>query len=838
MSFHWQTEDNTNWDKPAPPPKPPSRWRSWPLALLFIGILALGVVTIWQQITGRVEVVSDAVRAEVTAAFWLARDAAARQDEELYLTLLSGREPDWTAAQMSLLAANHIGGRAMWEMPAAGEPEIVEIALSPDLNTATITVRQPLQVNLPDGSSQQITLQQVDVFRRGEDRWLLAPPDAAFWELTGRSRGRYLTLSFPQRDQAVAERLASDLEQDIAGICQQMGNCDSGLGRKALHLEVTLSPDLRSLANQIEFVSRLQTGSQLLLPSPTLVGTPESEAGYQALRRAYGARVAGTAINQLAAYECCAHASLYLALLDLPLQQLGLRPATLGPDDYAQMLDEDLNLIQLLDNLRASWLLSPDEEAERAFSPTFVQAFAAFWTTQDAEATYLEQLQRLAQATSFSTWTQQVSRTPQGASDQGGAWLRFLFAQAQLAQPEPPIPLPGDSVALMCASLRGQVVYRYDLAQNWLTEIQTMRNYGGYQILAHTPDKQGVILPGLAGYDANGMPLVGVESWREGESRRLYVDRDASLYALAQYDPTGRYLIVVAISRHEDTLPSIISLDLEECQADGASPCGGTAVQELAGWPVWSPDGQRTLLIGVNGQTWLGDAWGQNARLTPPNPNFGPYLAMTWLDNDTYAYAIPDAEGGDSDLDNSSNIYSYTLATGETRLLARTADYTRLLPEAAPAYNSRITYMATTAAQPQQLIFAANVSAIFNSSQPTALFSLDLSTGALELLYYEEITTTSYPPFQFSPDGRWLTLITYQRLNEAVIQLRLYDLTDTASAGRVIASGDYVAYDWSADGQWLAVYNDGRLYALAPAFGYERLYVPGESKCHDVVWQQ
>ncbi len=820
MSFHWQTEDNTNWDNPTPPPTPPSRRRSWPLALLLLGVLAAGAFTIWQQVTGRVEVVSEAVRDEVTAAFWLARGAAARQDEELYLTLLSGREPAWTEAQMSLLAANQVGGRSLWEMPAAGDPHILDIAVSPDLNTATVTVRQPLQATLPDGRSQTITVHQVDVFRRGEEHWLLAPPDNAFWELTERSRGRYLTLSFPQRDRAVAERLASDLETDLARLCAEVAACET------LHLDVTLSPDLHSLVSQIGYVSRLQTGLQLLLPSPTLVGTPVDEAGYQALRRAYGARVAGTAINHLAGYDCCAHASLYLALLDLPLQQLGLRPISLRPDDYAQLLDQELNLLELVDNLRGAWLLSPDEETSEEFSPLFMQVFATFWARQDATATYLTQLQQLASALTFTTFTQQAGGTPQRSNNQGAAWFRFLFDQAQLAQPDPPIPLPGESVALLCTVLRGQATYEYNLSRNEITQIQEMRTYGGYQILAHTPDGKGIIIPGLAGYDSGGFPMIEVVSWSGGQSQRLYVDSNASYFALAQYDPTRQYLALLALSRDEEVAPSVILLDLADCQA------AGCAAQALVGWPIWSPNGQRTLLIDLNGQTWLGDAFGQGARLTPPNSSLGFSLAIAWLDNDTYAYAAPAI----NDSGNSADIYSYALATGETELLAQTADYVALLPASTPANSNQIVHMAAVPQQPQRLIFAANVAAITNSSQPTAVFSLDVSTRALELLYYEA-ATTAYPPFQISADGRWLTLLTYQRLNDAVSQLYLYDLTDPTAAGQVIASGDYVAYDWSRDSQWLVVYDDQRLYALAPAFEYERLYVPGQEACYDVAWQ-
>ena len=827
MSFHWQTDDKADWEKPAPPPSSPPKWRFGPLSLLIVGLVALAAVTIRQQVNNHIEAVSETLRAEVTAAFWLSRGAAARQDEELYLTLLSGRDQAWIESQMTLLAANQIGGRAMWQMPAADDPEIMGIALSPDLNTATITVRQPLLTILPDGRSRTIQVYQIDIFRRGQDHWLLSPPDTAFWELTERSRGRYLTLSYPQRDRATAERLASDLESDIALLCAEMAVCHN------LHLDVTLSPDLHSLSNQVDFASRLQTGPQLLLPSPTLVGVPIDEGGYQALRRAYASRVVGTAINHLVAYTCCAYPSLYLALLDMPLHALGLRPGGLTADDYAQMLEADLNLSQLLGNLRAAWLLSPDDEANADFSPAYMQAFVTFLLMSQENSSYLEQLQRLAHTDSFPAWAAYNSENnlDRFIISQGGAWFRFLSGQAQLVQPAPPIPLPGNSVALMCAGLRGQIAYEYNLAQNEIIQTQEMRAFGGYQILATMPDGQGVIIPGLSGYNADGFPLIEVASWRGGQSQRLYLNHDASFYALAQYDPTGQYLALLFITREPNAFPVAVLLNLAECQVDGC------AAVELAGWPIWSPDGQRTLLFDLRGQkTWLGDALGQNARLTPPEENSGFFLSTAWLDDNSYAYAL-------SNAGNSSTIYSYSLVTGETELLAQAADYIKLLPAStAPAAsvpaNNDIIYMVTVPQQSPRLVFAANVGTMFNSSQPTAVFSFDLNTRALKLLYYENITSTPYPPFQISSDGRWLTILTYQRLDDPISQLLLYDLTDVTKGSRVIARGDYVAYDWSADGQWLAVYNDRRLYALAPGYGYERLYTPGQGECHEVVWQR
>ncbi|MCZ7669469.1 MAG: hypothetical protein M5U34_20970 [Chloroflexi bacterium] len=129
-----------------------------------------------------------------------------------------------------------------------------------------------------------MTLTQTAVYRRGERSWLLAPPLSDFWGEWVINKGERLTLIYPQRDAAIAERLAVDLEEVVAQICEQPGfpPCTDSL-KIALRLDTSPA----SLAQGVDRRSLFDKQAYLNLPAPTLFGLPQNEAGYEALLRAY-----------------------------------------------------------------------------------------------------------------------------------------------------------------------------------------------------------------------------------------------------------------------------------------------------------------------------------------------------------------------------------------------------------------------------------------------------------------------------------------------------------------------------------------------------------------------
>ena len=200
-NFDWQTEEDdrraqTNWDEPTEPQRPPPTRRPLPwrlIAVVTVLVAAVGGI-IWWRIDRQIDDTLQAFRTDVIASHNLIQRAAADGDEEIFRSALSGRVPAWTAGELDVFNAGLFADRAPFgltpaegslpvildppdEEAAAGE-SVADIAFSPDLNEAIVTVNQPFR---QEGTTETIVLQQTAVFRRGDSRWLLAPPLEEFW---------------------------------------------------------------------------------------------------------------------------------------------------------------------------------------------------------------------------------------------------------------------------------------------------------------------------------------------------------------------------------------------------------------------------------------------------------------------------------------------------------------------------------------------------------------------------------------------------------------------------------------------------------------------------------
>src|SRR5690606_29426233 len=107
--FDWQTEETIQeplgWDEPEPLPeraRTSSLRQRWPL-LVLIGVLALTAgFVIWRQAERRVAQATQAAEAEVIGSVNLVYRAVENRDEELFRSLLSGRNLGWTQATLDL----------------------------------------------------------------------------------------------------------------------------------------------------------------------------------------------------------------------------------------------------------------------------------------------------------------------------------------------------------------------------------------------------------------------------------------------------------------------------------------------------------------------------------------------------------------------------------------------------------------------------------------------------------------------------------------------------------------------------------------------------------------
>src|SRR5690606_38055800 len=106
MSFEWQTEEDHRWDEEPAPPKPPKRGRRrWPwLVLATVLVVGTAVFLLYNQINQRVEAATDDIEADLVASYAVLQQAAQNKDENLFNSLLSGRDPAWSLAQQENIA--------------------------------------------------------------------------------------------------------------------------------------------------------------------------------------------------------------------------------------------------------------------------------------------------------------------------------------------------------------------------------------------------------------------------------------------------------------------------------------------------------------------------------------------------------------------------------------------------------------------------------------------------------------------------------------------------------------------------------------------------------------
>lgn len=297
-NFQWTTEEETDWAErtPAPspaPPKRPLRRRRGVWLVLLPGILGL----LFHQIYQRVTAVTADVEAEILSSQVLLEQAESREDVELFTTVLSGRDAHWTAVQQSLFQQDLLWGQSLGLSLLAAPPEVISVTVAPDLQSAEMLVERQYTTGEAD-APVGVTLTHSLTFRRGESRWLLAPPSDAFWGAWRQAGGYYVTLIYPERDEAIALRLLREMDGQVRELCrfEPAAECPSGW-----QLLVRLDTDPTSLTAVTDAERLFSANPVFELPTPSLVGLPIDDIGYAALAQVYISQVVDRAIFEVVA---------------------------------------------------------------------------------------------------------------------------------------------------------------------------------------------------------------------------------------------------------------------------------------------------------------------------------------------------------------------------------------------------------------------------------------------------------------------------------------------------------------------------------------------------------
>jgi hypothetical protein len=422
QKFDWQSEEEDSWDDYASnevEQGTPTRKRRWLLTLLVIPLLLAGAILVFRQLEDYTLAAEMTAENDIISSRNLVQAAAMDADGELLSTVLSGRDPGWTRTQLVLVNSEEFYDREpfglIWQPQVS--PIEVQVTVSPDFNDAVVMTRHKYKLADGEERPQDITLEHSSVFRRGEDRWLMAPPIGDYWGEPITINGRFLSLTFPSRDETIGRRLAADLEEVLSSACSNLDGLECG---PDTHLFVHLDTDPQSIIDMAKAETRLRITQDLFLPTPTLVGVPIDESGYRALYRGYARSVASSFLGQVAGWSCCDHLLFYQALLDMQLAELGLGSWPINENQYQLLLDGRGELSEVLWSGEAS----PPELLEwRDAWQAYV--IVEYIVTDWADVPPIEMQRNLTRFTFFSEWLESVSREGAERSFPLG-WHSFL----------------------------------------------------------------------------------------------------------------------------------------------------------------------------------------------------------------------------------------------------------------------------------------------------------------------------------------------------------------------------------------------------------------------------
>ena len=143
------------------------------------------------------------------------------------------------------------------------------------------------------------------------------------------------------------------------------------------------------------------------------------------------------------------------------------------------------------------------------------------------------------------------------------------------------------------------------------------------------PHADGVLLQrtwGRVDAEASDSP---VQIWRRGQAQRVaYRDSNTPLFAVDSSD-SGMLFYT-----YESRRPTyhFTYLDLDACEQ------GTCELESQEGFPVWSPDRERSIVSLGDGLLWLGDGAGEMLMTVARG------RSVAWLDSERFAYIQSDDE--------------------------------------------------------------------------------------------------------------------------------------------------------------------------------------------------
>ncbi len=839
MSFEWQTDESDEWGEWGEADVTPEarRRRRWPW-LVFVLLVVVGGAgwVVYRELSRRVDVGTTNVETDLLTSYEVVQTAVSNQDSDLLSNFLSGVDSEWVQTVTALVENGRFYDRTPLHLQWLPPQTVLSptITFSPDLSEAELVTEQAYAIEIGNGLTETIHLQETAVYRLGSSRWLLSPPKPEFWGEAQTFTGEILVLHYPDRDAEIARRLARDIDTKLLELCAKFPelHCSDDL---EVRLALTSNSEWLNSAQGVSVFwlphIRLQELRLTPMPTPSLIGIPTNESGYQALYRGYASVILSAVVADLLDAECCFDSVLYQAALADMMAQLSLQPWPLAASDYQRFL---LNPKDNPKDNPAGWAdLQLLWEEKRPF-PTPVQDWAAYalvdYVVNELGLLTIVEFQESLVAFAerpYTDWIEYILAPLQSNLLPEQAWLNFLYEKSESAQLTPPFPLPNQSLYQICQDKQTNwSLVRYDLAANEFSYLS--RAVRGPAFLQGLPADVGVVV----GEQISSESTSDLFLWANGNKTEISWPRTANTPGVVPLlpDPTGQRLLLSGPPQNPapfGVFPVASCLAGDSCDLEVAD-----------GYPIWSQDGTQTLVavdfaqlddVRLESVLHLGNRDGIILDVSEEGVSGA---APFWLENGRFGFTQFDVALGET------VVYLQSIGAEEPTLLFTASDLTQALAEDMPTGLMRIDYVVPYPQDANRLLVAT--ADALRPQGAAHLFVYNMVDGTVQHRFaFLNEPTTVRRGYRFSPNGRFLA-ITSLTAQPGQLALYLHDL-QTGAIRTILLDDQYTLpahhyLDWSADGNWLAFMQDGYTRIMHPATGYERWAVSPVLDCSLAAW--
>ena len=842
-NFQWQTEED-HWDDVVNVPAPPPTRRRWPLVVTAV-LLATAVIgwslTYTQQWLGQT---ATQVRQDVASSYHMVLRAEQNGDRELLRALLSGRDNQW----MREILEAPLFDRTFLGLTITTPPTLITetIQLNAPLDTAVVTTTQTYVNDL----GTAVTLTHTAHFRRGQSRWLMAPPEADFWGEQATFGTVRFNATYPERDTAVVRRLLTDLDQLIEQLCQPPHDWDCAnvaMPQRpiALHFDTTPA-SLTQLNHPLGALASLGD-DPIRLPTPTLVGLPTDEASYRALVSGYAAHIIPVWTVVQLELDCCEGTLLIWAVLENVLAQIEARPSPLTPADIEYYANQPARIpfptylaTRLAQRLQQTdtWWAEHQRDAR----------LWAFYIAHTQPAPLAEILTTINR--SPREWASQLY--PQQNTDGHLRHLTGLLVAESIAHDSADTtPLlvnpPRQNLLMACQAQPAPEpqghMWRYrsadqawEMAQEWemvqIQQLVSLPSQEGMLIL-----ESGMVYDSFAGLRTTRIqlsvppapPVVVYETAAPPDQQSLW-----QVFPFAQNS-----LILIEYPRPTAANPDVGTqyhlAPTADCLAKPEeAPC---AIRRIAGPIVTSPSQNHHLVWYLDERTMSGPINLHNAQMNfvqelPPHTGW----PLAWLNDNTYLYnqllAVPETVDW---RDAIYTIYTASLAGGEPTVLFDPRQINALMDEPTAEW---AWHMGTVWTTHQEGLILIHLYQNTPSGPPRSGLVVYDWRAKQRLAMWQGGEVLLAEGWPVAVHGRWLVWQSYanQGTNLQVLDWQ---------TGQIIYDGHVLGYDasnaidWSADGEWLSILQPAyfTLLHLPTATSHRQRYPTAELGCYTAVWE-